>query len=274
MRQELFNQFIHAGMLSSEMVRAVALIYTAQRMTTEIHARRADIKLVIENLEFRVDEFIVSPEGDLSLSFYRPEKSAVDNARLQFSDDLSVTMINTWVPDPVQPVEGEAREERRNERFDPRDRQAHREHRRGRPLRAIDHIDQIDIDIIRLVYHKVSGETVDLLRNFWKTVHPVQVPRKHHVGDIVYALGERDRLEAMFEVRLARLGGGDSDLDLIHLLTGDPRTTHSSRYGTEQDWLKSLAIRNERQPELIPNDVERDFMDKATTYVKVNDKKG
>lgn len=270
MRQELFNQFIHSGMLSTEMVRAVALIYTAQRMTREIHSRRVDATLVFDNLNFRVDEFIVSTEGDLALSFYRPEKSSLDNARLYFSDDLSLTLINSWVPDPVEPTEGAAREESRRDHR-PRDDRSRRDHR-GRPLQAKDHLGQVEIDLIRLIYHKVSGETVELLRNFWKTVHPVNIPRKHNVNDIVYALGEGDRLEAMFEVRMVRLGGGDSDLDLIHLLTGEPRTTHSSRYGTEQDWLKSLSIRNDRQPDIIPNDDERDFMDKATAYVKANKK--
>lgn len=271
MRQELFNRFVHAGMLSTEMVRAIALVYTAQRMTRELHARRVDATLVIENLNFRVDEFIVSTEGDLAMSFYRPEKSWLDNARLYFSDDLSLTMINSWVPDPIEPVEGAARDERRDQR--PRDDRSRRDHR-GRSFQAKEHMGQVEIDIIRLIYHKVSGETVELLRNFWKTVHPVRIPRHHEVNDIVYALGERDRLEAMFEVRLVRPGGGDSDLDLIHLLTGDPRTTHSSHYGTEQDWLKSLITRDgRRDPELIPNDDEREFMDKATAYVKANGKK-
>jgi hypothetical protein len=279
-RQELFNQFIHSGMLGSEMVRAIALVYTAQRMTNEIQARRADIRMVIDNLEFRVEELIVSNEGDLAVTFYRPEKSAMDYARLYLGDDLSLTMINSWVPDPVEPTEGDdkrdderRRDNLRSERFDPRDRQACRERVRGRPLKASEYMDQIDIDIIRQIYHVVSAEAVELLRGFWKMVHPVQVPRKHNVNDIVYHLGERDRLEAMFEVRLVRPGGSDSDLDLIHLMTGEPRTTHSSRYGTEQDWLKSLVVRNGRREELIPNDEEREFMEKAKAYVKANDKK-
>jgi hypothetical protein len=275
MRQEVFNQFIHSDMFSTEMVRAIALIHTAQRMGREIQERRAEIVLDFDGLNFRVEDFIVSKEGDLALSFYRPEKSQLDNARLYFSDDLSLTMINAWTPDPVEPTgEGEARNDRRNERqFEERDRSRNRENARGSRLRASDHLGQVEIDILRLIYHKAAGETVELLRNFWKTIHPVKIARKHNVDDIVYALGERDRLEAMFEVRVVRPGAGDFDLDLVHLLTGEPRNAHSSNYGTEQDWLKSLAVRNVRQPDLIPNDEERDFMEKARAYVKANDKK-
>lgn len=271
MRQEIFNQFIHSGMLDQEMVRSVALVYTAQRMTRDIQERRADITVVYDNLNFRVEEFIVTPEGDLAIPFYRTENSRLDNARLYFGDDLSLTMVNTWVPDMGD--EAPKASEHRNERYDPRDRRAAREQRRGRPVYAKDHTEQIDIDILRQIYHKASGETMDLLRNFWKMVHPVKVARKHNVNDIVYSLGEPDRLEAMFEVRVVRPGAGDHDLDLVHLLTGEPRTTHSSNYGTEQDWLKSLIRRDgRREPELIPNDEERDFMDKAAAYVKANGK--
>lgn len=271
MRQEIFNQFIHSGMLDQEMIRSIALIYTAQRMTREIQDRRADITVVYENLNFRVEDLIVTPQGDLAIPFYRTENSRLDNARLYLGDDLSLTMVNTWVPDMGDEA---PKPSERDERYDPRERRSERERRRGRSIDAKEYMGQIEIDILRQIYHKASGETMDLLRSFWKMVHPVQVPRKHNVNDIVYALGEPDRLEAMFEVRVVRPGAGDLDLDLIHLMTGEPCSTHSSRYGTEQDWLKSLIRRDGcREPGLIPNDEERDFMDKAAAYVKANGKK-
>lgn len=269
-RPNVFNQILKELRLSADEIKDIPAVFVAFKLTRDLQTVGADLRMGLEGIEVSVSDFSVNRDGDVQVDYYsqrteddrRPDSHG---ASLMLGYELNFIMNNTWFHQPdlgPQPTE----EERRDERSDVR--RARLDVMRRERLEAHKHMDDVDLNILRGLAASVYTESLQLMRGYWSVEKPEKQPKRLSEGSVVYNLHERDRLNAAWEVRTKGLTQAQ-DYELIHLRTGAVETAFSGDYGSEQEWLKFQTRNRGRAAEhVILNDFERDFQQRATTYIE------
>lgn len=264
MRQEVFNDFIRSFRVMPAELTTLAKLFLSYSMRQELHNTNTCPVIILDGIEIPLDSWDVGINGDVAIEYFSEGERSPHGVMLNFGHGLKVPLFNTWgVPTkpPLGTSDNEPAVEGRNER--------RREQVRMERVDCDRHMDAVDIQILLNVYSKWSKTLLDLMQGWWQVAEPAKVYKKFSVGQIVYLLGEKDLLNAAWEVRSTGIGG-DRDIEGCHLMSGAIEPMCSGHCGTEQEWLKCQAVNTRMREQVVPTDEEKEFIDVARDFIERN----
>jgi hypothetical protein len=264
MRQEVFNDFIRSFRINPAELTALTKLYLSYNVRQELHRSNANPVIVLDGNEISLDSWDVGINGEVAIEHFAESQSAPHGVMLNFGHGLKVPLFNTWGV-PTKPPLGTGDNEPAVE--DRKDRR--REEVRMERVDCERHMDAVDIQILRNVYSKWSKTLLDLMQGWWQVAVPAKVYKKFSVGQIVYLIGEKDLLNAAWEVRSTGIAG-DRDIEGCHLMSGAIEPMCSGHCGTEQEWLKCHAVNTRMREQMVPTDEEKEFIDVARDFIERN----
>jgi hypothetical protein len=264
MRKEVFVDFIRSFRLTPPELSGLTKLFITYHMTQALHRTNANPVLKIDGKEISLQTWDIGVTGEVSIEHYSDDRNAPNGVMLIFGNDLRVPLFNVEGRAPKPPLGGSSNEPSGDDREDKRPR---REDHRLERLDVTRHMDSVDIHIVRSVYSKFSGLLLELLQAWWHEQQPMREVKRFSVGQVVYLFGEKDLLNAAWEVR-ATGQAGDRDITGCHLLSGAVEPMFSSNCGTEQEWLKSRE--SKQRVETIPTDEEMEFINVARDFIERN----
>lgn len=264
MRKEVFVDFIRSFRLTPAELSGLTKLFITYHMSQTLHRNNANPVLKIDGKEISLQTWDIGVTGEVSIEHYADDRNAPSGVMLMFGNDLRVPLFNTYDKAPKPPLGGSSDEPTHVAREDKRQ---HRDDPRLERLDVTRHMDSVDIHIVRSLYSKWSSLLLELMQAWWQVEQPLREYKRFSVGQIVYLFGERDLLNAAWEVRATGLGG-DRDISGCHLLSGAVEPMYSGNCGTEQEWLKSRE--SKQRVETIPTDEEMEFINVARDFIERN----
>jgi hypothetical protein len=254
--------------LNSEEIKDIPALFVTFTLGRTLLSQNADLRLITDGIEIGLSDFSVNGAGDLQIDYYMQQvegqrRGDVHQSVLDLGYEQSFILNNTWFHQPPLEVQPDAEQS-----FGKDTRKEPQARRRALPADKV--MDDTDLNILRMLTFNISNQALELMSNHWSSVNPARKPKGFSVGQIVFNLHERDRLNAAWQVRTLGLTKAQ-DVEMVHLRTGGVEPCFSGDYGTEQEWLKQQGDRSNRTSRAEPltlNDDERDFFAIVTGYVE------